>query len=247
MSEQERSGKKEFEKICRKVGRALQEYNMIEADDRVLVGLSGGKDSMILLEALANRKKHLPFNFEIIAVHVMARGIGYNMDTDYLEQFCRELEVELHLEEIEVDLDKDSKKSPCFICSWNRRKRIFELSEELGCRKVALGHHKDDAIQTVLLNMIYHGSISSLPQNLSMFDGRIRLIRPLLFIPEFELSSYAGKRKFRKLEKSCPYEGTTKRDDIRELVKQIDKLYPDARRNIFNAMDNIYDEYLPKK
>ncbi len=247
MSEQERLRKKDFEKICRKVGRTLLEYNMIEADDKVLVGLSGGKDSMILLEALADRKKHLPFNFDIIAVHVSAQGIGYKMDTGYLEEFCRDLDVELHLEDIEVDLSIDTKKSPCFICSWNRRKRIFELSKELGCGKVALGHHKDDAIQTVLMNMIYHGSFSSLPQNLSMFEGRIRLIRPLLFIPEFELSSYAGKRTFKKVEKSCPFEGSTKRDDIKELIKQIEKLSPDARRNIFNAMDNIYDEYLPKK
>jgi tRNA(Ile)-lysidine synthase TilS/MesJ len=247
MDDSVRLRKKQFEKICRKVGRTLQEYNMIEEGDRVLVGLSGGKDSMILLEALANRKKHLPFEFELFAVHVSAVNIGYEMDTDYLEDFCREIDVPLYLEEIEVDLSVDPKKSPCFICSWNRRKRIFELSKELDCQKVALGHHKDDAIQTVLMNMIYHGSISSLPQDLSMFDGRIRLIRPMLFIPEKELTYYANMRTFRKQEKSCPYEGTTKRDEIRELIRELDKLSKDARRNIFNAMDNIYEEYLPRK
>ena len=177
MSEQERFRKKQFEKICRKVGRAVLEYSMIEAGDRVLVGLSGGKDSMILLEALADRKKHFPFDFEIFAVHVTAKGVGYEMDTAYLEQFCKGLDVELHLEEIEVDLSADSKKAPCFICSWNRRKRIFELSKELKCGKVALGHHKDDAIQTVLMNMIYHGSISSMPYTLSIFDGERDSIR----------------------------------------------------------------------
>jgi tRNA(Ile)-lysidine synthase TilS/MesJ len=247
MSESERLRKKYFEKICRKVGKTLQEYRLIEAGDRVLVGLSGGKDSMILLEALADRKKHLPFNFDLYAIHVSAIGMGYEMDTSYLEQFCRDLGVELHLQEIDAEPDPDSKKSACFICSWNRRKRIFELSKELDCRKIALGHHKDDAIQTVLMNMIYHGSISSLPQDLSMFEGRVNLIRPLIFIPEKELSDYAEIRNFRKQEKSCPYEGASKRDDIKEIINMLDKLYPNARRNIFNSMDNIFQEYLPKK
>jgi len=247
MGEQDRLMKKHFEKICRKVGKTMQENQMIEAGDKVLVGLSGGKDSMILLEALADRKKHLPFDIEIFAIHVSATSIGYKMDTTYLEQFCRELDVELHLEEIDIELDPDSKKSPCFICSWSRRKRIFELSKELNCQKVALGHHKDDAIQTLLMNMIYNGSISSLPQSLSMFEGRIQLIRPLLFIRETELSQYAAMRKFGKQEKSCPYEGTTKRDEIKKLIEIMDKLSLDARRNIFNSMGNICEEYLPQK
>jgi tRNA(Ile)-lysidine synthase TilS/MesJ len=247
MGEQERIRRKQFEKICRKVGKTLQEYSMIEAGDRVLVGLSGGKDSMILLEALADRKKHLPFDFDLMAVHVSAAGIGYEMNTAYLEKFCRDLNIELRLEEIEVDPDVDPAKSPCFICSWNRRKRLFELTRELNFNKVALGHHKDDAIQTVLMNMIFHGSISSLPQVLSMFGGRVRLIRPLLQIPERELSDYAVLRTFREQEKKCPYEGTTKRDRINEVIALMDALNPDARRNIFNAMDNIYEEYLPKK
>jgi tRNA(Ile)-lysidine synthase TilS/MesJ len=246
MREQERKTRKQFEKISRKVGKTLQEYNMIKDGDRLLVGLSGGKDSLILLEALADRRRHLPFDFGLYAVHVSAVNIGYKIDTSYLQKFCSELEVPLYLEEIEVDLDVDPKKSPCFICSWNRRKRIFEMTWELDCNKVALGHHKDDAIETVLMNMIYHGSISSLPQTLSMFDGRILLIRPLLQIPEKELSYYATLRNFREQEKSCPYDGTTKREEIRELIRQLDKLSRNARRNLFNAMDNIYEDYLPR-
>ncbi|MFC2116348.1 ATP-binding protein [Bacteroidota bacterium] len=247
MSDQEKRMKKQFQKISRKVGKTLQEHRLISGGDRILVGLSGGKDSMILLEALADRKKHLPFDFELFAVHVAATSIGYEMDTGYLKQICSELNIPLYLEEIEVDLTEDSKKPPCFICSWSRRKRIFELSKELDCNKVALGHHKDDAIQTLLMNMIYHGSFSSFSQDLSMFDGRIRLIRPLLYIPEKELTYYATLRSFKKLEKTCPYDGSTKRHEIRDLVRQLDKLSRDARRNIFNSMNNIYEEYLPSK
>lgn len=247
MEDRERKCRKQFEKISKKAGRAILEYSMIREGDKVLAGLSGGKDSMILLEALADRKRHFPFGFELFAIHVSAANIGYRMDTDYLAEFCNELEVPLYLEEIEVDPGPDPKKAPCFICSWNRRKRIFEKSRELDCNRVALGHHKDDAIQTVLMNMIYHGSYSSLPQKLSMFGGRIDLIRPLLFIPEKELTYYATLRGFEKQEKTCPYNNTTKRESIKELIRQMDKLNRDARRNIFRAMDNIYGEYLPDR
>jgi tRNA(Ile)-lysidine synthase TilS/MesJ len=245
MTDQEKRCRKQFEKISKKVGKAVLEYQMIKEKESVLVGLSGGKDSMILLEALADRRRHFPFDFKLSAIHVSATNIGYKMNTAYLGEFCKSLDIPLYLEEIEVDLDVNPKKSPCFICSWNRRKRIFEKSKELHCNKVALGHHKDDAIQTLLLNMIYHGSISSLPQKLSMFDGRIELIRPMLFIPEKELTYYATLRTFEKQEKYCPYDNTTRRESVKELIRQMDKLNRDARRNIFRAMDNIYDEYLP--
>ncbi|HEC42147.1 hypothetical protein LCGC14_3094750 [marine sediment metagenome] len=247
MREQEQKRKKLFLKLSRKVGKTLQEYKMIEADDRVLVGLSGGKDSMALLEALVDRRKHLPFNYQLHAVHVTAKGVGYEMNTTYLQEFCDDLKVPLHLEEIEVDLTVDSKKAPCFICSWYRRKRLFEMTKKLNCNRLALGHHKDDAIQTVLMNMIYHGSFSSIPQDLTMFEGRIRLIRPLLFIPEIELIEYANVRNFQKLEKSCPHEGTTKRQEMKELIIHLENFYPNARRNIFTAMGNIHEEYLPRK
>ncbi len=245
MEDREKKRGKQFRKISNKVGKAILENGMISEGDRVLVGLSGGKDSMILLESLADRRKHFPFDFRLYAIHVSAVNIGYKMDTTFLQDFCDSLDVPLSMEEIEVDLEVDPKKAPCFICSWNRRKRIFEKSKELDCNRVALGHHKDDAVQTLLLNMIYHGSISSLPQKLSMFEGRIELIRPLLYIPEKELTDYATLRGFGKQEKSCPYDDTTSRESVKELIRHLDKLNRNARRNIFRSMDNIFDEYLP--
>ncbi|KPK82776.1 MAG: hypothetical protein AMS27_14035 [Bacteroides sp. SM23_62_1] len=247
MDEKERKKKKQFEKICKKVGKAINEYQLIQDSDRVLVGLSGGKDSMILLEALADRKKHLPLSFELFAVHISAKNVGYEMDTCYLAAFCEEISVPLYLEEVEIDISLKPEKTPCFICSWNRRKKIFEKSKELRCNKVALGHHKDDAIQTMLMNMIYHGSFSSLPQKLRMFNGRIDLIRPLLTIPENELAYYAGLKNLKEHEKSCPYMDSTKRNTIKELIRSLDKLHKDSRKNLFRAMDNIYYDYLPKK
>jgi tRNA 2-thiocytidine biosynthesis protein TtcA len=246
MVEDQKNVKKQFRKICNKVNEAIHKYDLIRENDRILVGLSGGKDSMILLEALAEIKKHLPFSCELVAIHVTATNIGYEMDTDYLQKMCDDLAIPLHLKEIEVDLTAKTDKSPCFVCSWHRRKTIFAKSKELDCNKVALGHHKDDALETMLLNMIFHGSYSSLPQKLSMFEGRIELIRPLLMIPEEELADYARLRSFQQHDKDCPYEDTTRRDSVKELVNLIEKMNKGARKNMFRAMDNFYPEYLPR-
>ena len=239
--------KKQFDKICKKVGKTIFDYNLIEDKDRVLVGLSGGKDSLILLEALADRKKHMPVSFELFAIHVSAINVGYKVDTDYLSSFCKEINVSLFLEDIEVDFTRKPEKPPCFICSWERRKKIFARAKEINCNKIALGHHYDDALQTMLMNMIYHGSYSSLPQKLLMFSGRVSLIRPLLMIPEKELAYYATLRHFREHEKSCLYENSTKRNDMKDLLKLLEKLNKDARKNLFRAMDNIYPDYLPQR
>ena len=237
--------KKQFRKICNKVNQAIQEYDLISENDSVLVGISGGKDSMILLEALAKIKNHLPFSFDLAAIHVTATNIGYEMDTGYLQNMCKDLAVPLHLEEIEVDLSAKPGKSPCFVCSWHRRKTIFKKSKELDCNKIALGHHKDDALETMLLNMIFHGTYSSLPQKLTMFEGRIELIRPLLMIPEVELVDYARLRSFQKQDKKCPYENTTRRGKMKDLINKIEKMNEGARKNMFRAMGNFHPEYLP--
>jgi len=239
--------RKQFDKICKKVGKTIYDFNLIDNEDRVLVGLSGGKDSMILLEALADRKKHIPVSFELYAIHVSAINVGYKVDTDYLVGFCNELNVKLFLEETEVDFTRKPEKQPCFICSWARRKKIFEKAKEINCNKIALGHHFDDAIKTMLMNMIYHGSYSSLPQKLSMFGGHTSLIRPLLMVPEKELALYASLREFKEHEKSCPYEDSTKRYDMENLLEFLEKLNKDARKNLFRSMDNIYSEYLPRR
>lgn len=239
--------RKQFEKICKKVGKTIFDFHLIDDKDRILVGLSGGKDSLILLEALADRKKHIPVSFELFAVHVSATNVGYKADTDYLSGFCKEINVALYMENIEIDFARKPEKPPCFICSWDRRKKIFARAKELNCNKIALGHHYDDAIQTMLLNMIYHGSYSSLPQKLSMFGGRVNLIRPLLMIPEKELAYYASLSQFKEYEKSCPYEDSTKRNEIKDLLKMLDRLNKNARKNLFRAMDNIYSDYLPMR
>lgn len=218
---------------------------MIGDGDHLLVGLSGGKDSMILLEALAERLRSLPFDFRLSAAHVEATGIGYKIDREQLAAFCEKLEVPLHYRIIEPDLQKDPSKAACFVCSWHRRKVLFDLTRELHCNKLVLGHHRNDAIHTLLMNMIYHGSISSLPYSLKMFEGRIHLIRPLMDMDERILEDYAELNSLVKVEKSCPHEDKTQRENISQLVKQVENLYGKGPFNIFKAMSKICEEYLP--
>jgi tRNA(Ile)-lysidine synthase TilS/MesJ len=236
-----------FKKICRKLGTTLRDHQMIQEGDHVLVGLSGGKDSMILLAALAERLRAMPFDFSLSAAHIEATGIGYEIDREKLFSFCEELNVPLHYQTIEPDLEQDPSKAACFVCSWHRRKELFRLTRELNCNKLALGHHRNDAIETLLMNMIYHGSISSLPYTLKMFEGRLELIRPMLDLEEGMLEDYARLNQLVKIEKSCPHEDITQRESIRKLLTHIEELHPKGPFNMFKSANKIFEEYLPRK
>lgn len=227
------------------MGTTIRDHQLIREGDHLLVGLSGGKDSMILLEALAERRAAVPFQFRLSAAHVEAMGIGYDIDRESLSQFCENLGIPLHFRTIEPDLEQDPSKTACFICSWHRRKALFALSRELKCNKLALGHHRNDAIETLLLNMIYHGSISSLPYSLKMFGGRMHLIRPMMDLDERMLDEYAGLTGLVHVEKSCPHEDKTQRENIAGLLRQIESLHGKGLYNIFKSMDKIFEEYLP--
>ena len=220
---------------------------MIEKSDHILVGLSGGKDSMILLEALAERQRAMPFDFTLSAAHIEATGIGYEIDREKLSSFCEELSVPLHYRTTEPDLEQDPPKAACFVCSWHRRKELFRLTRELNCNKLALGHHRNDAVETLLMNMIYHGSISSLPYTLKMFEGRMELIRPMMDLEEGMLEEYAQLNQLVRVEKSCPHEDQTQRESIRKLLNNIEELHPKGPFNMFKSANKIFEEYLPRK
>ncbi len=236
-----------FKKLCRKAGRTSIRHQLLEENDRVLVGLSGGKDSLALLEILKERQKSLPFSFDIHAVHIRVIDSGYLVNEEYIRSFCSSLNIPLEIEEVEAGINKSEKKGPCFVCSWHRRKKMFDLTSKLNCNKLCFGHHREDALETLFINMLYHGSVSSLPYKLKMFDGRICLIRPLLDINEDEIADYAKIRDYKLPEKKCAFEDDSKRKYVRERIEEFNKHYPKSKINIFKAMGNIYHEYLPSK
>ena len=245
--DKQKAAGKLFKKICRKTGVVLRDHEMLVKDDHVLIGLSGGKDSMILAEVMAERRRAMPFDFQITAAHIDITNIGYVSDRQELEDFCKNLDIDFIYQSSEIKLDADSKKGICFTCSWNRRKNLFSLAKELNCNKLALGHHRNDAIETLLMNMIYHGSISSMPYTLSMFDGEVILLRPLLNMDENLLKEYASLRAYKFEKTKCPHEAKNKRDTIRDLIKQVEEIHGKGGYNIFHSMNKIFEEYLPRE
>jgi tRNA(Ile)-lysidine synthase TilS/MesJ len=226
--------------------KAMVTYHLIEDDDHILVGLSGGKDSLLLLELLAKRTKIDHPRFSVEALHVRMENIHYATDTSYLQQFCDNLGVKLHVRttrfEIGEETIKDARdtrrqKQPCFLCSWMRRKEMFNLAQELGCNKIALGHHQDDLIHTALMNLTFQGRFDTMPARLKMKKMPLEIIRPLCMIEEQDIKAYAELQGYQKQQKLCPYETDSHRTDIKRLYDEIEQLNPEARYSIWRALN----------
>jgi len=239
-----KSDKNFLNKINSQVGKSINNYKLIEENDSILVALSGGKDSMVMLDILSWRLKHLPIKYKITAVHVELNGLPYKVDKKRLTEFCELRNIKLIYKTEDVDITK-SKKTPCFICSHTRRKILFTLAYELKCNKLAFGHHKDDAVETLLMNMMFYSNISSIPAKVSMFNGKFELIRPLINIRNADTLRYSEILDYSKMEKNCSYENLTKRNSISELLKNIEQINSQGVNNIFKSMTNISNDYLP--
>ena len=193
-------------RINKRFLKGIVDYGLIDDGDKILVGLSGGKDSMALLELLAMRSRIFKPRFSVMAVHVEMSNIEYKSDTTYLREFARSLGVELVTYTTSFDPTTDTRKSPCFLCSWNRRKALFTVAKEYGCNKIALGHHMDDILETLLMNMTFQGAVSTMPPSLVMRKFDMTIIRPMCLLHESDLVDMSRIRGCRKLIKNCPYE-----------------------------------------
>jgi tRNA(Ile)-lysidine synthase TilS/MesJ len=235
------------EKLKKKVGRAIHAYNQIEQDDRVLAGISGGLDSLVMLEMLATRMKFIPVRYQLEAIHVYMEDMPELTDLERLEAFSNHLGIRLHLLKASTERKGGQKKSTCFRCSWNRRKIIFQKASEEGFNKIALAHHMDDALETLLMNMTFHGEMSSMPPKMPMFDGRFELIRPMILSSDEEIKAYAKQRDIENLQGECPFEDKNKREKFRSIIREVSDMHHLAKINLFNSMGNIYSDYLPSK
>lgn len=236
--------KKQIQKVRQIAENAIKKYNLIQDGDHILVGVSGGKDSLALLEILATRTYFANEKFKLSAAHIEVENLAYEIDHDFLNKFCEQWNIPVYYRKFELDFEKTN-KTPCFICSWKRRAILFELTKQIGCNKLALGHHKDDAIETMLLNLFYHSSISSLPPKMKMFENRIELIRPLMYLTDAQLKTFAQIQNYPHEKKICPHDKNTQRFKIKQLLQKLEKENSEIKNNIFNAMGNIYPDYLP--
>lgn len=244
-------------KLHSRLNKAMREYRLIDDGDKILIGLSGGKDSLALVKLLGQRARVRHPQFSVVALHVRMREISYETDTTYLQQFCEENGVEFVCETVGINNGSNGfngfngsnetpepsearnrkQKTPCFLCSWNRRKALFTKAQELGCNKIALGHHRDDIIHTTLLNLFFQGQFATMPAKLKMRKMPLTIIRPLCLTDEANLKEYARQNNFQKQRKLCPHEHESNRTTMADLFKQIEAITPEARYNVMHALN----------
>ena len=232
-------------RLTKRFHKACADYGLIGDNDHVLVGVSGGKDSLALVEFLGKRAQVYVPRFRVTAVYVRLKERSYQSNIEYLQHFCAGVHVPFVVRDTEIGAEE--KKDPCFLCSWYWRKALFDVAQELGCNKIALGHHKDDIVETLLMNLIFQGSIGTIPPLLQMEKMPIQMIRPLCLLEEREIARYAELSGYEKQLKACPFEKESSRIRMKQLLKQLETLNPDVRDSIWGAMENIKATYLPQR
>ena len=229
------------------MGQALHRYQMISDGDRIVVGVSGGADSLTLMWMLMERLVRIPIKYELFAVFIDPGFEGSFAEP--LELYCDKIGFALRVEYTDFGLQghgTDNRENPCFLCSRLRRKRLFEIAAELGCNKLALGHNKDDIIETLFMNICYAGEISTMLPVQSFFQEKFTLIRPLAFADEALIRRFARDQHYPDFINPCPTAETSKRRDIKLLLKQLYRSNKKIKGNIFRSMSNVRPEYLLK-
>ena len=231
-------------RLTKRFHKACADFSLIEDGDHILIGLSGGKDSLALVELLGKRAQIFVPRFKVTAIHVRVRERAYITDISYLQSFCDEFRVPLIIRDTEIGerpataqlTDSTTEKDPCFLCSWYRRKALFDAARELSCNKIAFGHHKDDIVETLLMNLIFQGNFSTIYPKLQMNKMPLQLIRPLCLIEEKDLIRYAELRGYIKQKQLCPFEKASSRSDIKQLVTRLEQLNPEVRDSLWGAI-----------
>lgn len=219
-----------------KVKKAIRDYDMIQNGDNIVVGISGGKDSLALLFILETLKRYSALSFDLTAVTI---DLGWNMDFTPIENFCAEIKVpfksiKTYIGKIVFDIRKEN--NPCSLCSKMRRGALDNAAKELGANKVALGHHGDDMIETLFLNLIFNGRFSTFEPKIFLSRKKLTLIRPLIYLEENTVLSISNSKKLPVIKNLCPAANRTKRYDVKKLIENANKIFPRARQNLITAL-----------
>ena len=233
-----------MQKILSHFRKAIEEYNMIEEGDKIAICLSGGKDSITMLQAFKSLQRFYPKKFEIIAISI---DPGFEFfDTKFLNDICKPLEIPLYIEKSnakEIVFDIRKEKNPCSLCANLRRGVINSIAIREGCNKIALGHNQDDVLETFLLNLLYTGNISTFSPVSFMDRTQITLIRPLIYTPEKEIKRFVKKNNISVMSKVCPMDGISKREDMKQLIFSLTKNIPMVRANLFGAIQRNLEDW----
>jgi tRNA 2-thiocytidine biosynthesis protein TtcA len=234
-------------KLCRLVGQAIGDFGMIEDGDRVMVCVSGGKDSYAMLDILMKLRERAPINFEIVAVNLDQKQP--NFPAEILPNYLKSLGVQFHIEEQDtysiVKRVIPEGKTTCGLCSRLRRGILYRVADELGATKIALGHHRDDILETLMLNMFYAGKLKGMPPKLRSDDGKHIVIRPLAYVPEKLLERYAEDMNFPIIPCDlCGSQPNLQRQVMKEMLRDWEKKHPGRVENLFRSMHHIVPSHL---
>lgn len=228
-----------LQKLLSHTRRAIDTYQMIDDGDKIAIGISGGKDSLALLYALANLRRFYPKKFDIIAITI---NLGYpGFHTDEIEKLCTELDVPYYVENTEIyDIIFNYRKesNPCSLCAKMRKGALNDKIKELGCNKFAYAHHKDDIIETFLMSLIFEGRIHTFSPVTYLDRSKLTMIRPLMFCNEGEIASFERDMKLPVVTAKCPADGFTKREYAKQHIKALEQENPGCKEKIFAAICN---------
>lgn len=226
-----------MQKILSYMRKAIEDYNMIEEGDKIAIGLSGGKDSITLLMGFKSLQRFYPKKFDIIAISVNPGFEFFN--GDFLRNFCQKIDVPFfeeksHIKEIVFDIRNE--KNPCSLCANLRRGILNTTAIREGCNKIALGHNEDDVLETFMLNLFYTGSISTFAPISYMDRSNMTLIRPLIYAPEKDIRKFIRKNDIDVMPKNCPMDGVSKREDMKNMIRDLQIDIPHIRANLYGAI-----------
>jgi len=234
--------------LNRLIGRAMHIYDMLDDGDHVLIAVSGGVDSLVLAAILKIWQKKAPIEYQLTAVHL---DMGFpNSNSSAIRDQLAKISIPLELEQTNIGIEAltaNHNHIGCFECARSRRNRLFALAREKNCNKLALGHHKDDIIETFFINVLYGGNISTMVPTQILFSGNLHVIRPLAFLEKYQVEHLAEHLKLKPVKNPCPHAGRTRRDDVRQFLTPLYQSSPQMKGTIFSALANVRHEYLLKK
>ena len=228
-----------MQKLTGQMRAAMERYQMIQPGDRVAVGVSGGKDSMVLLAGLAQLRRYYPVPFSLVALTADPCFHGEETDYSAVQQFCEENDIPYVIRRTRLGtliFEERRESNPCNLCARMRRGILHDMAKEQGCAVIALGHHFDDAVQTFLMNLFYGGRIGCFSPKSELTRKQLLLIRPLIFCEEEDIRRAAGRCHLPIVKSTCPANGVTARQDTAELLRQLETQFPDLRKKLMGAM-----------
>lgn len=231
-----------LQRVLSEVRKALDDYHMIAEGDKIAVGISGGKDSLTLLYALSSLRRFYPHPFELVAVTV---DLGFaNLDLSEIKKLCEKLEVPYTVVKTQIGqivFEQRQENNPCALCAKMRKGALNEAMKQLGCNKIAYAHHMDDVVETMMLSLLYEGRFHTFSPVTYLDDTGLTVIRPLIYMKEADVIGFVRKYEVPVVKSPCPADGHTKREYVKQLLKQLNTENPGVKQRMFTAIQNGCD------